>query len=173
MRRNNIDNNGDTGQWQLSQSGTLIINANTVDAGQAIVFEDATDTLVIGQVVNGGSAGVSGQTPTIAPNAENLLQAGGFSAEIWGFQTGDQIQFSNMIVASDSIVGGNTLELFGPGNVPLGSLTFFNKAGNHTSSPAAQAAAAQIVPCFAAGTRIETADGPVAVEDLGRRRARW
>ena len=176
---NNINNNGDTGQWQLSQSGTLIVNANTVDAGQAIVFEDATDTLIIGQVVNGGSAGVSGQTPTIAPNAENLLQAGGFSAAIWGFQTGDQIQFSNMVVASDSIVGGNTLALFAAGNVPLGSLTFFNKAGNHTSSSGAQAAAVQIVPCFAAGTRIWTPDGPVAVEDLavgdpvhaGRRRA--
>ena len=108
------------------------------------MFEDATDTLVIGQVVNGGSAGVSGQAPTIAPSAENLLQAGGFSAEIWGFQAGDQIQFSNMIVASDSVVNSNTLALFGAGNVPLGSLTFFNKAGNHTSSAGAQAAAAQM-----------------------------
>ncbi len=46
---NNIDNNGDVGEWQLSNDGTLVFNANTVDAGQAIVFEDATDTLVIGQ----------------------------------------------------------------------------------------------------------------------------
>ena len=163
---NKIDNNGDTGQWQLSQNGTLIINANTIDAGQAIVFEDATDTLIIGQVVDGGSAGASGQTPTIAPGAENLLQAGGFSAEIWGFQTGDRTQFDNMIVTSDSIVGGNTLALFGSGNVPLGALTFFTKAGNHTSAAGAQAAAAQIVSCFAEGTRIWTARGPVAVEDL-------
>jgi T5SS/PEP-CTERM-associated repeat protein len=162
---NNINNNGDTGQWQLSQNGTLIVNANTVDAGQAIVFEDATDTLVIGQVVNGGSAGVSGQTPTIAPNAENLLQAGGFSAEIWGFQAGDQIQFANMIVASDSVVNSNTLELFGSENVPLGSLSFFSKAGNSASAAGARAAAAQI-SCFAEGTLIETADGPRRVEDL-------
>jgi T5SS/PEP-CTERM-associated repeat protein len=164
---NNVNNNGDTGQWQLSQSGTFIINANTIDAGQAIVFQDATDTLVIGQVVNGGSAGVSGQVPTIAPGAMNLLQAGGFDAQIWGYQAGDNIEFNNMIVASDSIVGGNTLELFDSSDTLLGSLTFFNKAGNKPLALAGmQAAAAQIAPCFVEGTMIETASGPRRVESI-------
>ncbi len=63
--QNNINVNGDQGEWQLSSGGTLIVNANTVDAGQAIVFEDATDTLVIGQIVNNGSAGVSGTAPVV------------------------------------------------------------------------------------------------------------
>jgi T5SS/PEP-CTERM-associated repeat protein len=163
---NNINNNGDTGQWQLSQSGTFIVNANTIDAGQAIVFEDATDTLVIGQVVNGGSAGVSGQVPTIAPGAMNLLQAGGFDAQIWGYQAGDKIDFNNMIVSSDSIVNGNTLDLFDSSNTLLGSLTFFNKAGNKPLALAGMQAAAAQIACFAEGTMIETVTGPRRVESL-------
>ena len=163
---NNINNNGDVGEWQLSNSGTLIVNANTVDAGQAIVFEDATDTLVIGQVVNGGSAGISGVTPTIAAGAENLLAAGGFAATIWGYQSGDKVLFDNLAVVSDSIVGGNTLDLFGSGNAFLGSLTFLTKAGNHALGSTAMNAAAAQIACFAAGTRIRTARGEVAVEDL-------
>jgi collagen type I/II/III/V/XI/XXIV/XXVII alpha len=163
---NNINNNGDTGQWQLSQSGTFIVNANTVDAGQAIVFEDATDTLVIGQVVNGGSAGVSGQVPTIAPGAMNLLQAGGFDAQIWGYQAGDKIDFNNLIVSSDSIVNGTTLDLFDSSNTLLGSLTFFNKAGNKPLGLAGMQAAAAQIACFAEGTMIETVTGPRRVESL-------
>ena len=112
--QNNINVNGDQGEWQLSSGGTLIVNANTVDSGQAIVFEDATDTLVIGQIVNNGSAGVSGTAPVVEPGAENLLQAGGFAAEIWGYQTGDKIDFDNMTVSSASVVNGNTVDLFGP-----------------------------------------------------------
>jgi T5SS/PEP-CTERM-associated repeat protein len=166
---NNINTNGNgVGTWQLSNGGTLIINANTIDAGQAIVFEDATDTLVIGQVVNAGSAGVSGVNPTIAAGAENLLAAGGFAAEIWNYKAGDQILFDNLIVASD-IVSGNTLELFGAGDTLLGSLTFFNHNGAAYSASAMAAPAAQIAaaPCFAAGTRIATERGEVAVEAIG------
>ena len=93
------------------------------------MFEDATDTLVIGQIVNNGSAGVSGTAPVVAPGAENVLQAGGFAAEIWGYVAGDKIQFDNMTVSSASVVNGNTVDLFGPGNVSLGSLAFFTKSG--------------------------------------------
>ena len=169
---NNINNNGDVGEWQLSNSGTLIFNANTVDAGQAIVFEDATDTLVIGQLVNGGSAGISGVTPTIAAGAENLLAAGGFAATIWGYQSGDKMLFDNLAVMSDSIVGGNTLDLFGSGSTFLGSLTFLTKAGNHALGSTAMNAAAAQIACFAAGTRIRTARGEVRVEALRDGRCR-
>jgi collagen type I/II/III/V/XI/XXIV/XXVII alpha len=160
---NNINNNGDTGQWQLSQSGTFIVNTNTFDSGQAIVFEDATDTLIIGQVVNAGTSGV---TPTVAPGAMNLLQAGGFDAQIWGYQAGDTIDFNNLIVASDSIVGGNTLDLFDSSDTLLGSLTFFNKAGNKPLALAGMQAAAAQIACFAEGTLIETKSGPRRVETI-------
>ena len=152
---NNIGNNGDVGEWQLSNDGTLVFNANTVDAGQAIVFEDATDTLVIGQVVNGGGPGISGVTPTVAAGAMNLLQAGGFAAEIWGYQAGDQILFDNLVVNADSIVGGNTLELFGAGGTLLGELTFYNKAGTRPLGTSGMDAAAAQMECFCrAGTRM-------------------
>jgi hypothetical protein len=161
---NIADPNDLTGQWELSSGGTLIVNANTVDAGQQIVFEDATDTLIIGQIVNDGSAGVSGTPPMIEPGAENLLPAGGFAAPILGYVTGDKIEFDNLIVTSASVVNGNTVDLFDNGTA-LGSLAFFNKTGSKASPTGAIAAALQI-PCFASGTRIETVDGLVPVEDL-------
>ncbi len=72
-----------------------------------------------------------------------------------------------MAVSSASVVNGNTVDLFGPGNVSLGSLAFFTKSGSKASDAGATAAAAQMpVQCFAAGTRIETANGLVRVEDL-------
>jgi hypothetical protein len=158
--------NGDVGEWQLSQDGTLIINANTVGVGQAIVFEDATDTLVIGQVVNGGSAGTSGVQPTIAAGAENLLAAGGFAAQIWGYEAGDEIRFNNLTVTADSIVGGNTLDIYGPGDTFEGALTFYTKDGTMPlGTDGMDAAAAQVV-CFCKGTLIATHDGEVPVEKL-------
>ncbi len=163
---NNIGNNGDVGEWQLSSDGTLVFNANTVDAGQAIVFEDATDTLVIGQVVDGGEPGISGVTPSVAAGAMNLLAAGGFAAEIWGYQAGDQIRFDNLVVNADSIVGGNTLELFGAGGALLGELTFYNKAGTRPLGSSGMDAAAAQMECFAAGTRVLTERGEVAVEAI-------
>ena len=162
---NNIDN-GDVGEWQLSNDGTLVFNANTVDAGQAIVFEDATDTLVIGQQVDGGGAGISGETPTVAAGALNLLAAGGFAAELWGYQAGDQILFDNLVVNSDSIVGGNTLELFGAGGTLLGELTFYNKAGTRPLGSSGMAAAAAQIGVLRRGDADATARGEVAVEAI-------
>ena len=162
---NNIED-GTRGQWQLSNGGTLVINANTIDAGQVIVFEDNTDTLVIGQVVNGGQAGISKQPPVVLPGAENLLQAGGFQASIWGYRAGDKILFNNLPVVSDQIVNGNTLELLGAGGTDLGSLVFRNKTGDAPLGKAAMAAAAAQMACFAEGTLIDTVDGKRAVETL-------
>jgi T5SS/PEP-CTERM-associated repeat protein len=154
------------GEWQLSNGGTLIINANTVDAGQAIVFEDATDTLVIGQVVNGGSAGISGVEPTITAGVENLLASGGFAAQIWGYAEGDKIEFNNLTIISDSIVNGNTLDLFGSGDTFEGSLTFYTGNGAHPLGSTAMQAAEEQVICFCAGTLIGTPSGEVPVERL-------
>ncbi len=154
------------GQWQLSQGATFVVNTNTIDAGQVIQFQDATDTLVIGQIVNDGSAGVSGVAPTVSPTSENVLAAGGFAAQIWGYQAGDKIEFTNLTIASDNIVNNNTLELFDSGNNLLGSLVFYDKIGRGALGATAMQAAAEQVLCFAAGTRIRTDRGEVAVEDL-------
>jgi T5SS/PEP-CTERM-associated repeat protein len=169
----NIDNNynnngiyGGVGEWQISQGGTLVINANTIDIGQAIVFEDTMDdALVIGQVVNAGSAGASGVAPAIDAGAENMLQAGGFAAQIWNYQAGDEILFNNLTITSSTIVSGNTLELFNNSG-SLGELTFFSKSGLPNDADA-KAAEAQIVPlCFCANTLILTPDGERTVQTL-------
>jgi len=171
---NNINNNietngidGGVGEWQISNGGTLVINTNTIDIGQAIVFEDAAnDALVIGQVVNGGSAGISNVPPTIAAGAENLLQAGGFAAQIWNYQAGDQILFNNLTVASD-VVNSNTVELFNASDTLVGSLTFFSKTGLANEADA-MAAAVQIDPplCFCVNTLIQTPSGERPVQHL-------
>ena len=77
-----------------------------------------------------------------------------------------------MGVSSASVVNGNTVDLFGPGNVSLGSLAFFTKSGSKASNAGAAAAAAQNADCFAEGARIETVDGPVRSRTCGSGTAR-
>jgi len=161
---------GGRGAWQIGDAGTLVINANTVDAGQEIDFQSASDdpTLVIGQQVDGGGAGTAGVPAWIDPAAPNLLLNGGFQASIVDFQVGDSIQFTNLAFSTVDVVNGNTVTLFDSANDPLGSLTFLDQQGN-ASDAGAQAASSQIsadAACFALGTRLQTTRGAIPVEDL-------
>jgi len=151
---------GDTvnlaGVWSIKTGGTLVLDATTVDNSQTISFGDLTGELVIGQQITLDAT----QTPqTIAASALS-----GFQAPIVGYKAGDTIAFSGLTVASDSVTG-NGVTLFDAQNTPLGTLTFQTAKGGADNAGAA-AAKLQIVPCFAAGTSIETPDGPRAVETL-------
>jgi T5SS/PEP-CTERM-associated repeat protein len=101
-----------TGQVQLSGGGQVVLNAGSVVPTQAVVFEDATGTLVIG-------AG----------------DIGGFGAVIQGFALGDSIIVNGVAGFGDSIdATGSVLTVFGNG-VSVGALAF---AGGITPAEAAQ-----------------------------------
>ena len=147
------------GVWSIKNSGTLVLDVNTVDNSQTIQFADLTGVLTIGQQITLDGS----QTPV--PIAASALS--GFAAPIVGFKTGDKITFNGLNVASDG-VSGNVVTLFDSGHTSLGSLTFQTGKGGADNTGAA-AAATQItqgITCFAEGTRIETTDGPRAGEDL-------
>jgi autotransporter passenger strand-loop-strand repeat protein/T5SS/PEP-CTERM-associated repeat protein len=130
-----------TGSLVIGNAGDLIINAGTVVATQSVEFNNnsTTGTLTIGTLV-------------------------GFGAAIDSFNTGAEIILAGTSIVSDAFVG-NALTLFGAGGAELGTLKFGPNAvsgGFLTTSDGAIVEA----PCFAAGTRIATERGEVAVEDL-------
>ena len=129
------------GSLVIGNSGDLIINAGTVVDTQSVDFNigTTTGTLTIGTLV-------------------------GFSAVIDSFDTGAEIILAGTSIVSESFVN-NTLTLFGAGGADLGTLKFGAEAisgGYLTTSDGAIVQA----PCFAAGTRIATPRGEVAVEAL-------
>lgn len=86
----NIGNATGVGVWTIGQGGTLVVNANTVDAGQIFDFGtgNTNSALVIGQTVDGYVAGnpdvgVTGTDPTIAVEQ---LQAGDL-VQTWSGQS--------------------------------------------------------------------------------------
>jgi hypothetical protein len=88
----------------------------------------------------------------------------GFGAVIDSFNTGAEIIVAGTSIVSDAFVG-NTLTLFGAGGSELGTLKFGPNAVSGGYLTTSDGAIVE-VPCFAAGTRIATARGEVAVEDL-------
>jgi T5SS/PEP-CTERM-associated repeat protein len=168
-----------SGLWVIGAHETLVMNATSVDNTQTFdLTSPSAATLVIGQVpqqsatefdtFNGMT--MPALTGSIAPGSPNVLP--GWDAPIENFQLGDMIVLRGLTYGS-ATASGDVVTVWsqpaGQGSA-LGSLTFLTKSGAPSSTEAA-AAAVQInslapVTCFAAGTRIETVDGPVAVERL-------
>ncbi|MDE2006279.1 MAG: Hint domain-containing protein, partial [Rhodospirillales bacterium] len=158
-----------TGIIDVSQGGTLILDVNTVDTSQTVLFGDNTGELVIGQQI---TVGALDQTPTLVAQAA----LAGFAAKIDGYTTGNVIVVETTKAAGFAYVAGGTViavdDLVSgqPTGAQEGSLTFttaaaaqqaFTDLGNATVS-----LQDQLIPCFAAGTRLAGAHGAVAVEDL-------
>lgn len=146
-----------TGKILINAGASLVLNANTVDAGQTIAFAANSGTLVIGQRIVAGNPGTA---PTIPLGSVNVLP--NFHAAIQNYKAGDQILFNNLSNYGTDTAAGNVLTVFDTANVPIGTLSFVDAAGA-ADPTAAQAASAQ-VSCYAAGTRIATAKGPASVE---------
>jgi Hint domain len=102
-----------------------------------------------------GEAGCIDGTGTLTLGGST--EVAGFDALIQGFTLGDQILLSGVTGFSDSLdVTGKTLTVFSNGT-SIGAMDFSTAV---TPLELAQ------VQCFAAGTLIETVEGPVAVEAL-------
>ena len=129
-----------TGSMQLSTDGDLVLNANSIQPTQTIVFADATGTLTIG-------------TDAL----------GGFDSTISGFQAGDQIIVQTTAAATFS-QNGSIVSVIANGTT-LGELAFANTAQAALAASTDGALADQVI-CFCAGTQIATPSGEVAVEQL-------
>lgn len=133
-----------TGTGVIEVESSSLILGNSVAAGQTIALSGANATLILARpdLFNGTIAGFGGS---------NLIEIEGIGST--GIVTGS--------------VTGNVLSLSG-GIAPT-AITFATEPGTVNLVPlvAGSTKAYEIVaPCFAAGTRILTLDGPVPVEAL-------
>lgn len=138
---------GNTGSLAAPGTGSLLIDSGTtlaldgpVDGSQALRFADATGVLELGDI-------------------------GGFAGTITNFVSGDTIIVSGTSVAATSLTNaGHTLRLLDGASSLIGTLTF--DPAVDASEVAAVDGVVGPAPCLVAGTRVATARGDVAMEDL-------
>ena len=124
----------------LTPTGTYTVNNSVID----VVFQDSTGVLQIDDI-----AGFAGTVATWKGGDQFVITGGTLSN--LGVTNGDTLTFSDSGTGAGS--GGIDSIIFGSGITPTG----FNIVNGNT---------VQVMPCFAAGTRISTVRGEVAVEAL-------
>ncbi len=155
--------------------GTVVIEPGASFIG-AIAATDAADVVEFAAgTVPGGTIALSssfgGATDLgFAPGASLTVEGGiaqlAQGQTINGFALGDTIQLDGFAATSDRFVTGTGLELFsGSSTITLDIAGNFTTADFIVTDPPANTTIA-LMPCFAAGTEILTADGPRPVEAL-------
>ncbi|HKM61185.1 MAG TPA: Hint domain-containing protein, partial [Acidisphaera sp.] len=148
-----------------SNAYELILNADSLSLASSITFSNALGTLVVGSdqlaTIDLPASGTSGFTPEANPNL-GLPLIGAFDGTIKDFQAGDRIIVDTKVAATFSQSGSIVSVI--ANTTTLGVLTF-DTVANATAAINAGALVDQ-VPCFAAGTRIATERGEVAVEAI-------
>ena len=124
----------------LTPTGTYTVNDSVID----VMFQDSTGVLVLDDI-----AGFAGTVATWKAGDSFVITGGTLSG--LSVSNGDTLTFSD--TGTGAGAGGIDSIIFGSG-IAAGSFEIVN--GNTV----------QAVACFAEGTRIRTADGWVAVEDL-------
>ncbi len=162
-----IDGNGN----YIGNAGTLVLNTNSVDAGQKFSFANQ-GSVGAGELEIGSQVTVdgSGNVDVIGTAAIS-----GFSGLIDNYETGDEIAVQTYTQAGFSHIAGSTTvvvqDLVGgqPTGTVEGQLIFTDAATADQAYSDYRLSATGLVDlfaCFAEGTLIDTADGPVAVEYL-------
>ncbi len=132
---------GKSGVLEVDAGGDMLLNVTSVDATQSVTFTDSTGILTIGTI-------------------------GGFAAPIVGVIAGDTIIVQGKSIASDSFnASSHVLTLFDGSSATIGTLQL-GPSVDGSAILANGTGGLGVAPCFAAGTRISTERGEVAVEDL-------
>jgi hypothetical protein len=165
--------------------GTLVVDAplqggNQAAAAVATQLEAAggTTTLSDDAEVELGASSAAGQTIHFLDGTDRLIldDATAFASDVNGFQSGDSIVLSGFAGATETYADG-VLTLTQSATVlgiPITNTATIQLEGNYTASDFSTTSetdgslliTTDVVPCFASGTRILTAEGEVAVEAL-------
>jgi T5SS/PEP-CTERM-associated repeat protein len=122
----------------LTPTGTYTVNNSVID----VVFQDTTGLLQLDNI-------------------------GGFAGTIATWHAGDAFVATGETLSNPSVSNGDTLLVQDTGpNAGAGGIDTIIFASAIDAGGFSIVNGNTLVACFAAGTRIETADGPVAVEDL-------
>ena len=179
---------GGTGDL-IDNDGTLLAKAGTKASqkvmtflgtivGQGIMQIDAGSTLELTGPVLSGSPVVdvnNDGTPVAVPSTQTVIfetgtagalqldAIGGFAGTIGAYYAGDLFVISGGVLSGLAVSNGDTLTVNDGGGIdsiafaaPLSAGQFAIVGGNTI----------EVVQCFAEGTRLQTARGPVAVEAL-------
>jgi fibronectin-binding autotransporter adhesin len=132
---------GGSGEIELGAGSTLQVAV--VGAAQAVGFDTGTpETLILDDI-------------------------GGFQGTIASFAQGDQIFVNGASVAATGFIN-NVLTMYAGGGGTIGTVDFAPGAATlEELAPNAQGGVGGPAPCFAAGTRITTEHGDVAIETIG------
>jgi T5SS/PEP-CTERM-associated repeat protein len=145
----------------------LILNADTFSGDSAITFNGTIDTLVLGidqlATIDLPASGTGPFSKAANPNL-GLPLIGGFAGTIDNFKAGDTIIVDTRAAATFSQSGSIVSVI--ANTTTLGVLSFDSVAAATAAATTTGALVDQVAPCFAAGTRIATPRGEVAVEEL-------
>jgi T5SS/PEP-CTERM-associated repeat protein len=152
--------NGAVGILQINAGGTLELTGPVLNAATTTFTDDVTP-----QSTYAVSDSVVDVNFEDATGVLKLDDIGGFAGTIAAFRKGDAFVITGGTLSNLGITGGNTLTVSDSGDGGTDQLIFASpvSASGFTivNSNTIQ------VACFAAGTRIATDTGLIAVEDLG------
>ncbi len=143
-----------------ANGGTLVLQKAVTGTGSLSILAGATLDL--------GGASSTGQTVTFNGSGLTLEQAHVTSATLSGFGAGSVIDVKGVVAADRSFSGG-VLTLFDATSAVIETLKFsdaFVTQNFVIASDGGTGTAVTYAPCFAAGTRIATDSGELAVEQL-------
>jgi T5SS/PEP-CTERM-associated repeat protein len=156
------------GSFALGSGDSLVLNADTV-TGQTFTL-GSNDKLTIGidqlATIDLPASGTGPFTPETNPNKGDLL-VGNFAGIIANFTSGDTIDVDTYLssaAAGTLSQNGSLVSVIEIANGDTLGVLRFDTAANATAAIADDAIT--LVPCFAAGTRISTERGEVAVEAI-------
>ena len=151
---------------------TSIDNAGTITAtgGNLLLYGSVTDTglMAIGTsaVIALQAAVGAGQTLSFGPGAHAVLDdAMGFAGTISGFAAGNVLDLASTAATSATWSGGILTISTSSGPITLNAVGHYAPDAFIVQSDNFGGTEVELA-CFAAGTRILTPNGPVAVEDL-------
>ncbi|MCB8881026.1 Hint domain-containing protein, partial [Acidisoma cellulosilytica] len=162
----------------FSNTGAIVVNGGSLQVFADLQGSGGVTSLSDGAQVELGASAAAGQDIQFLDGTDSLVldDAADFASTVAGFQQGDSIVLTGFGGASETYADGvvtitQSSSVLG---IPITTVATIQMEGDYTANDFSTTTDASgdliltvdVLPCFAAGTRIMTAEGEVAVEAL-------